>query len=72
MTNKYQGLNAANCDVIVEHNTELQQLPYTVRKMNAWGLSDGTLSASDFIAKDDTYTLTEQVDGANIYTSKNR
>lgn len=70
MADKYAGLNTHNCDVVVEHNNDMQTFPYTIKKMNAWGLSDGTLSETNPLAGDSDYELVMQVEQANIYIKK--
>jgi hypothetical protein len=65
MTNaKYTGM--ALSDVLVEPSG-MAEYPFLVRKMTAWGLSDGTLATANTFEANPGYKLLYQQDGASIY-----
>lgn len=56
-------------NILVTENKDLPSLPYTIQRVNVWGISDGTLSA-DNPCDNDQYTLIEQHNGVNVYRPK--
>lgn len=66
-TNTYAWVTTENANVIVEHSTDLAEYPYTIKKVNVWGVSDGTLSTDNPFSNDANYELVQQIDGANVY-----
>lgn len=71
MKKEYPGLNQINTDVLVEMSG-MAAYPYFVRRMTAWGLSDGTYYRENPMKDNDEYILTEQHDGANVYLKRSR
>lgn len=61
----YNGLPAGT--VIVEIHHDMPSYPYSVRRVNSWGLSSGTLYTTNPLADDPNYDLVCQMATANIY-----
>lgn len=57
-------------NIIVTPNKDLPSYPYTIQRVNTWGISDGTLVEENTYANNDNYELVEQQNGANVYKPK--
>lgn len=74
-TSRYIGYPVGT--VFVEHQIGMLHYPYCTRRMNTWGISDGTLYPDNPMANNPSYKLDSQlpgdddyVTGVNVYVKK--